>query len=101
VFLASHKLVRYLTPLFVTTALASTAYLSLSSAGFMWLLYAEAGVLSIGLLQIVMQTLTSRPGAAGAPAFFCATTAAAAAGWYRYLSGKRYETWQPTERSAV
>ncbi len=101
VFLASHKLVRYLTPLFAAAALASTVYLAFSIPAFRWLFYAEAGLLCIGLLQIVVQTLTSKQRAAGIPAFFCATTAAALAGWYRYLSGERYETWQPTERRAA
>lgn|GEM_PF-217074 len=101
VFLASHKLVRYITPFFVAAALASSAYLALSSSVFMWLFYAEAAVLGIGVLQIVAQALTSRQGCAGVPAFFCATTAAAVAGWYRFLRGERYEKWKPTERSLV
>ena len=100
-FLASHKLMRYLIPLFVFTGLASTAHLSFSSAAFRWLLCIEAAALCIGFGQIAIQTLTARRGIAGTPAFFCAAIAAAAAGWYRYLTGERYEAWQPTERSAV
>jgi glycosyltransferase involved in cell wall biosynthesis len=100
-FLASHKLARYLTPLFVLTALISTAYLSSHGAAFKWLLIGELEALCIGIAQISIQTLTARSGIAGVPAYACATIAAAATGWYRYLTGMRYETWQPTERSAV
>lgn len=101
IFLVSHKLFRYLTPVFVVMAVASTAYLSPSRAAFTWLLWAELVLMCIGLLQIGAQTLTARCGAAGFPAFICVTIAAAMMGWYRYFRGERYETWQPTERSPV
>jgi glycosyltransferase involved in cell wall biosynthesis len=101
VFLVSHKLLRYLTPVFVAMAVGSTAYLSSSSAAFRYLLWVELGAVCIGMAQILMQRWTARKGVAGVPAFLCVTTAAAVAGWYRYLRGDRYETWQPTERSPV
>lgn len=100
-FLASHKLVRYLTPIFVTLVLVSSGCLAISSNAFLALFYAEIGALCIGILQIIIQKYTRLSGIAGAPAFFCASVAAAAAGWYRYFTGKRYETWQPTKRGAV
>jgi len=101
VFLACHKLVRYLTPLFAAAALTSTVYLAFSIPVFRWLFYFEAALLCIGSAQIVIQTLTSKRGLAGLPAFLCAATAAAAAAWYRYMTGERYETWQPTDRRTV
>lgn len=101
VFLVSHKLLRYLTPVFVVLAVVSTAYLSPFSTAFRYLLWLEVAVVGIGIAQILVQSLTPRRGVAGAPAFVCVTTAAAAAGWYRYLRGDRYQTWQPTERSSV
>lgn len=101
IFLVSHKLLRYLTPVFVLSSVASTAYLSPSGAVFTWLLWAELALVCIGLLQIGVETLTARSGAGTAPAFICVTIAAAMMGWYRYFRGERYETWQPTERSPV
>jgi len=101
IFLVSHKLFRYLTPVFVSLAVVSTAYLSPAGTAFTWLLWAELALMCIGLIQIAAKTLTARSGAAGAPAFICVTIAAAMIGWYRYLRGERYETWQPTQRSPV
>lgn len=97
-FLACHKLMRYFAPLFAAAVLASTIYLAFSIPTFRWLFYAEMGLVCSGLLQILLQTSTPKRSIVGVPAFFCAATAAAAAGWYRFLTGKRYETWQPTER---
>lgn len=101
IFLVSHKLPRYLTPVFILLAFASTAHLSLSSTGFRCILWVELAVISIGIVQILMQKWTCWHGVAGAPASICVTAAAALVGWYRYLRGERYETWQPTERSPV
>lgn len=100
-FLTSHKLLRYLTPVFVVMTVASSAFLSRTSVPFRWLLSAEMALMGLGVAQIVMQSWTTRLRVSGVPAFFCAATAAAIVGWYRYLRGERYKTWQPTKRSAL
>lgn len=100
-FLASHKLARYTTPLSVVLMLFSAAYLGPTSLFFRVVFAAEFAAVCIGTTQILMQgcALTSR--LPGIPAFLCTTLAAAVAGWYQFLTGERYETWQPTERSAA
>lgn len=100
-FLASHKLMRYLMPAFAVAALFSSAFLGPSSAFFRWCFVAEMAALCIGMLQMLMQRSTLMRRLPGAPAFLCTSLAAAVAGWCRFVAGERYETWQPTERSAV
>lgn len=100
-FLASHKLMRYLMPVFAISALYSSAYLAPWSAFYRFCFIVGITVLGIGLGQILMQSSTITRRIPGAPAFVCASLVAAAAGWYRFFAGERYETWQPTKRSAV
>jgi len=100
-FLISHKLMRYMMPLFAVAALFSAAYLGPSSAFFRSCFIAGMAALSIGLAQILMQSSSLVRRLPGAPAFLCTSLAAAVAGWCRFAAGERYETWQPTERSAV
>lgn len=100
-FLFSHKLMRYMMPLFAVAALFSAAFLGPSSLLFRSCFVAGMAALCIGLAQILMQTSALVRRLPGAPAFLCTSLAAAAAGWCRFLAGERYETWQPTERSAV
>lgn len=108
-FLASHKLLRYLTPLFVLLAIGSSAYLSSVDKQYRWVFLAEIAGMWLGSTRIAIQDYT--PSAKmtsgmlsrlpGLMAFVCVSVAAASVGWYRYFVGERYETWQPTERSAV
>jgi cellulose synthase/poly-beta-1,6-N-acetylglucosamine synthase-like glycosyltransferase len=100
-FLLSHKLMRYLMPVFAVAALFSCAYLGPSSKFFTCCFLGEMVTLSIGTTQILMQTSTLIRRLPGAPAFLCTSIAAAVVAWFRFAAGERYETWSPTERSAV
>jgi len=100
-FLISHKMIRYLAPAFAGGAFFSAVYLGSSNAFFHWCFIAEMAALGIGLLQIPRQTSAVARMLPSAPAFFCTSLAAAAFGWCRFAAGERYETWQPTERTAV
>jgi len=96
--LISHKILRYLTPFFASFVLISMLYLSFSSLTFRLLLALILAVAGISLLQIKVNTSTQLPGIIKAPGFFCIASAAAVIGWYRFLRGERFVTWQPTER---
>lgn len=99
--LFSHKLMRYLMPLFAILALFSSAYLAPFSAFYKaCFLLAMAG-LAMGFVQILWQTSSLIRRLPAVPGFLCTSLAAAVAGWVRFAAGERYETWQPTERSAV
>lgn len=106
-FLWGHKVLRYMSPLFVTTMFASGGFLGGSSLFYCSIVRTIAVVMSIGLCAIVLHGSTplSRTGPIGRilglSAFACISLAAAMVGWYRFASGERYETWKPTERSAV
>ncbi len=100
-FLISHKLMRYLLPVFATGTVLSSAYLAPSSLFFRCCLLAQVVAVSIGCAQMLIRTSALTRRIPGAPAFLCASLVAAAVGWYRFIAGERYETWQPTERRAV
>lgn len=107
VFLVSHKLLRYLTPLFVILIFASGWLLGEDSLFYCWTVRAIVIAMSIGLGHILIQKSTHASDVGllgrilGVCAFACMSTAAALVGWYRFLSGERFETWKPTERSAA
>lgn len=100
-FLTSHKIVRYLMPVFAVTALFSSAYLGPASLFFRCCFAAGMAALCIGYAQILLQSYALMNRLPGTFGFLCTSLVAAGAGWVRFLSGERYETWQPTERSAV
>lgn len=100
-FLASHKMMRYLMPVFALSALFSSAYLAPSGVFYRCCFAAGMASMGIGFAQILMRTSSFAKRLPGAPGFFCASLVAAITAWYRFLSGERYQTWQPTERSVV
>ena len=106
--LVSHKLLRYLTPLFVLSALGSAVVLSTASRPYLCAIWAMVFAAGIGMAHIAIQRYTPARSKSsvfsrmsGLMAFVCVSSAAASVAWFRYFGGKRYETWQPTERSAV
>lgn len=92
-----HKLLRWLVPIFLFTALVSNALLVLGSFPYTTFL----------LLQLVFYAIATRgwlakspPAHAGLkiPLYFVTVNAAILVAWWRYMAGKRMVMWAPTER---
>ena len=92
-----HKLLRWLVPLFLVTALLTNIALSLGSPVYFIILLCQLGFYSLGLAMI----LKKKPAAnilSKIPAYFLSVNLAIALAWWRYLSGHRVVMWTPSER---
>lgn len=93
--LFSHKVMRYGVPLFLTSALLS----ALAGAGESTILkVALMGQIALYLAALVAAMLHKaglRTGLFGLPFYFVLSNAAAAAGFYKFVRGERYASWEP------
>lgn len=96
---ASHKLMRWLVPLFLVIATLGVPVLAVGSPFFAVALIVELVCYGLALLGFVVRSLRHKT-AVKVPLFFIVVNAAIAVAWVRYLSGARQVTWNPSERPA-
>jgi cellulose synthase/poly-beta-1,6-N-acetylglucosamine synthase-like glycosyltransferase len=96
--LGSHKLARWVAPIFLVTVLISSAMLA-STSRFFLLVF---GLQVMTYLLAGLGLMTSSPLARWLPArislYFAAGNVAAASAWLLFLRGSRQELWSPTRR---
>lgn len=93
----SHKLLRWLVPLFLIAAFAS----SLGLAGqqpYRALCWVQAGFYLLALAGNLWPARLGRIGLFYIPAHFCAINLGALVGLGKFLGGNRYTVWQPVSR---
>jgi cellulose synthase/poly-beta-1,6-N-acetylglucosamine synthase-like glycosyltransferase len=97
-FLWSHKVLRWLVPVFMLGALLSSlalvaAPLYAAALGLQLLFYVLAGLAFLQLLGLHERSLGR------VPLFFTLANAAILLAWWRFISGARMEIWEPTRRA--
>ncbi len=94
----SHKLFRWLVPIFLVTAFVFSFILSFSSPFYGLLCF---GMLMFGILGFLghLSPKLRESSAFRAPLFFIIVNAAISVAWWRYLSGKRSVQWTPSARA--
>ncbi len=99
--LLSHKVMRYLIPVFLVLTLASS--LALAGAGWFYALAAAAQVAFYA--AAALGWLAGRAGRAprllALPAYFVLSNAAAVAALYKFVRGERYARWEPIREPAA
>jgi len=90
----SHKLLRYLSPVFWLIALAANAALALQGR-YVWLLAMQLIVLLSGLLGFTPLRASRRARLLAQPYYFLLTNLASAVSLFRFLRGERIVTWTP------
>jgi len=96
--LFSHKVCKFLVPLFMTTLLVANLFLA-ERGGFFLVALVAQGIFYVaaGAASFVPKgSLLSRP--VEAAGTFVAVNAAIALAWVKYLQGEAYTTWSPTKR---
>jgi len=92
-----HKLLRWLVPVFLFTALAANLVLAMEGGGYLLL-----GLLHLGfyIAALCGWRNGSLPGMLcfRAPAYFFMANAAISAAWWKYLKGERMVMWTPSSR---
>jgi cellulose synthase/poly-beta-1,6-N-acetylglucosamine synthase-like glycosyltransferase len=92
----SHKLLRYLLPLFAVGALAASAVLALHSVFYFALLVAQAAFYALAVAGCLLRrTPFGRLKPFYAPFYFCLANAAALLAILSLLKGERIAIWQP------
>lgn len=93
--LISHKLLRYAVPVFLVTALVSSAILARGSSIFEIALLGQLAFYLIAGLGILLERAGARIGVFAIPHYFVLANLASVLGFYKFLSGERYATWEP------
>lgn len=92
--LLSHKMLRYLSPLFLLLALAANIALVLQGQ-YELLLALQLSALAIGMIGFLPGRLLGGSRVLAQPYYFVLTNVASAVSLFRFIRGKRVVTWTP------
>lgn len=90
----SHKVLRYLSPIFWIAALLANTALALQGR-YVWLLAMQLAVLLSGLLGFTPLRALAKSRLLAQPYYFLLTNLASAVSLFRFLRGERIVTWTP------
>lgn len=90
-----HKLLRWLVPVFLVSAVISNGCLAMASSFFLLIFIGQIlfyGIAAFGLMTNLLS------GVMKIPAFFVVVNSAIVIAWFKYLTGTRIVLWTPSER---
>jgi cellulose synthase/poly-beta-1,6-N-acetylglucosamine synthase-like glycosyltransferase len=93
--LVSHKVFRYAVPLFLVLLFLSSAYLAISNWLFLIVLVLQIMFYALAVVVWFLEKAGMRLGFLAIPLYFVLTNFASLVGFYKFLSGERYATWEP------
>lgn len=92
--LLSHKVLRYAVPIFLVTALISSAVLAYSSWIFEVLFLLQAAFYFVALLGWILERTIGKIGIFAIPHYFVLANLASVLGFYKFLRGENYASWE-------
>lgn len=92
-----HKLLRWLVPLFLVSALVANAVLCPESEGYFFFLLLQLLFYGVALVGRFPKLIPSRP-LFRVPVYFLSVNLAIVVAWWQFLQGKRLVMWTPSER---
>jgi cellulose synthase/poly-beta-1,6-N-acetylglucosamine synthase-like glycosyltransferase len=99
--LFSHKVMRYLVPLFLIAILGTTAWLAPHSIVFAIVLAGQAAFYGAAALAWVLERIGFHNRLLAIPQYFVLANLASLIAFYKFLSGERYARWEPIRASAA
>ena len=96
--LFSHKLVRWLTPLFLALLLLSSALLASGSSFYLLAFVLQMVFYALALAAFVGSRAVAQWLPARVSLYFTAGNVAAASAWVKFIKGSRQELWAPSRR---
>lgn len=93
--LVSHKLLRYLIPLFLLTLLATSAVLAASSPFYSIILAIQALFYLMAFCGLIMERFGRRVSLLAMPMYFLLANVASGVAFYKFLRGERMAQWEP------
>ena len=97
--LFSHKVMRYLVPLFLIAILAATAILTPRSIPFTFILAAQIVFYGAAGLAVLLERSGLHSRLLAIPQYFVIGNLASLIGFYQFLRGERYARWEPIRAS--
>jgi hypothetical protein len=98
--LLSHKVMRYLVPLFLIAILAASAVLALHSLLYTIALAGQIGFYGAALLAWLLERVGLHSRLLAIPQYFVLGNLASLIAFYKFLRGERYVRWEPIRASA-
>jgi len=99
--LLSHKVMRYLVPLFLTAILAASAVLAPRSIAFAFILAAQIGFYGLAGLAGLLERAGLHSRLLAIPQYFVLGNLASVIAFYQFLRGERYMRWEPIRASGA
>ena len=93
--LVSHKVLRYAVPLFLLLIFVSNAFLMLHSLFFEILFLLQVAFYFLAALGWMIEKTGAKIGVFAIPHYFVLANMASVFGFYKFLRGERYVTWEP------
>ena len=93
--LLSHKVLRYLVPVFLVCMLISSGLLGYDSVFFAAVFILQVAFYLATLLIWVLESRDLKLGVLAFPLYFVLANLASGIGYYRFLRGERYASWEP------
>ena len=97
--LISHKLLRYMVPLFLVLILVSSIGLAAYSLFFAALLFLQIAFYLAAFFGWILEKNKVKIGVLAMPLYFVLANAASAIAFYKFLSGETYTRWEPIRES--
>lgn len=93
--LISHKVFRYSIPIFLSMILVSSAILAISSLIFALILILQIAFYLMAFIAWIVEKAGVRLGVLSIPLYLVLTNFASLIGFYKFLTGEQYKTWEP------
>jgi cellulose synthase/poly-beta-1,6-N-acetylglucosamine synthase-like glycosyltransferase len=93
--LISHKLLRYSVPLFLIALVTTSGILALDSFFYLAVLLAQLTFYFVATAAWVLEKQEIRVGPFAIPLYFVLANVASAVGFFQFLRGERYASWEP------
>lgn len=98
--LISHKLMRYAVPAFLFLIFASSGFLSVNSYLFEIVFLLQLLFYCVAAAGWLIERFGAKIGIFALPHYFLIANAASVLGFYKFLRGERYATWEPIRDAA-
>ncbi len=92
----SHKLMRYLVPVFLIVIFLASAVLATRNAFYAAVFVAQVGFYLAALVSWILERLGLTSGLLALPQYFVITNLASLIAFVKFLTGERYTRWEPS-----
>ncbi len=99
--LLSHKVMRYLVPLFLVITLVSSIALATRSKFYALVAFTQILFYALAIMGWIFEKLGARNRLLALPYYFVLANLASLIAFYKYLSGERYARWEPIREPAT